>query len=368
MSIQSDYFPLEKGAALEINLQNIQKNYFLMKHFSEPAVVSVVLKANAYGLGLYPIAEALVQVGVNDYFVSTLEEGMTVRRAVPKAHIYILNGVFKGTENVFEEHHLIPVLLSLEQIQLWRNYAASLQKKLPAILQVNIGMGRFGLSFEEAQRLSADDFKGISLRYILGHLSSASLSTHPHNMQELKAFQDFYAVFPNTPATLANSPGILLGSSYHFDMTRIGIALYGGAPLEDQPNPLYPVLSLKARVLQVRSLQKGMTVGYDGTYIMPKDGRIATVNVGFADGFLRALSNKGYGKVGPFKVPIAGRISMDWMSFDVSDVPEEIMHPGALITLLDDELTIDAVASMAQTTSYDLISGLGSRLHRVYVS
>lgn len=364
----SDGFPLEKGAMLLIDLKALQDNYLFMKQSSSKSKAAVVLKANAYGLGLCPIAIALFNVGVEDYFVTTIEEGMMLRKALGTVRIYILNGVFKGTEEVLKEHNLIPVLLSLEQLDLWRVYCQKIQKKGLAILQVNAGMGRFGVSLEEAEALVQDptSLEGIELLYILGHLSSASLSTHPSNDTERKNFEAFLSLFPKVPATFANSPGILLGSQYRYDMTRMGIALYGGAPLEDQPNPLKPVLSLKARILQVRSLKKGMTVGYDGTYTMPEDGNIATVNIGFGDGFPRALSNKGYGLVHGVKVPIAGRISMDWMSFDVTHVQEEVV-PGDLVTLLGGPLTIDSVATLAGTTSYDLISGLGARLHRTYV-
>ena len=365
----SESFPLEKGALLCIDLKALQDNYLFMKNLSSPRIASVVLKANAYGLGLCPIAKALFKVGVKDYFVTTLEEGIALRKTLGEdIHIYILNGVLKGTEDILNVHNLIPVLLSLEQLSLWRAYAQKIQKKCLAILQVNAGMGRFGLSFEEAKTVAEDPngLEGVELLYILGHLSSASLSTHPRNEIERDCFEDFLALFPNVPATFSNSPGILLGKRYHFDMTRMGIALYGGAPLEDQPNSLKPVLSLKARILQVRSLKCGMTVGYDGTYVMPEDGRVATVNIGFGDGFPRALSNKGYGLIQGIKVPIAGRISMDWMSFDVTHIPEKDVAPGDLVTLLGGDLTIDSVAACAGTTSYDLISGLGARLHRTY--
>lgn len=361
-------FPPGKGALLTIDLEGVQQNYLLMQKMSSPSKCAVVLKANAYGLGLRPVARALSEVGVQDYFVTTLEEGLVLREELKSARIYILNGVFKGTEDVLTSHDLYPVLLSLEQLDLWRVHLQKSALKCPAVLQVNAGMGRFGISYEEALALEKDPkaFQGVDLLYILGHLSSASLSSHPSNEKERVQFEEFRRLFPNLSATLANSPGIFLGKPYHYDMTRVGIGLYGGAPLEDQTNPLKPILSLKARVLQVRSLKKGMGVGYDGLYVMPKDGRVATVNIGFGDGFPRSLSNKGYGLIKGHKVPIAGRISMDWMSFDVSDVPEEDVTSGTLITLLDDVLTIDKVATLAGTTSYDLISGLGARLYRTY--
>lgn len=369
MIITPDDFPLEKGAFLRIDLKGIQDNYLFMKRCSFSNVSAVVLKANAYGLGLCPIAEALEGVGVQDYFVTTLEEGIALRKVLGCVRIYILNGVVKGTEDILKFYDLVPVLLSLEQLSLWRVYAQKIQKKCLAILQVNVGMGRFGLSFDEAKMVQDDPraLNGIELLYILGHLSSASLSTHQNNEKEKNCFEEFLRIFPKIPATLANSAGILLGKPYHFDMTRMGIALYGGAPLEDQPNPLKAVVSLKARILQVLSLKKGMTVGYDGTYVMPKDGNVATVNIGFGDGFPRALSNKGHGILHGVKVPIAGRISMDWMSFDVTDVSEEAIRSGDLVTLLGKGLTLDGVAGCAGTTSYDLVSSLGSRLHRTYV-
>ena len=364
----SHLLPPEKGGLLSINLEAIQKNYMLMRQKSHPARAAVVLKANAYGLGLKEISEALFAVGTEDYFVTTIDEGIILRDVLPSAQIYILNGVFKGTEEILQEKNLIPVLLSQEQVSLWKEHALKIGKKCKAILQVDTGMGRFGLSYEEAMALSQDikGLAGIDLVYVLSHLSSATLSSHPNNPKELEKFKQVLKFFPKVPATLANSPGILLGSDYHFNMTRMGIALYGGAPCEDLPNLLAPVLSLKAKVIQVRSLKKDMPVGYDGTYVMPQDGRIATVNIGFADGFLRSLSNRGYGLIEGHKVPIVGIISMDWMSIDVTEVPESLIYPGSFITLLGESLTIDHVAKLGNTTSYDLISGLGSRFHRYY--
>lgn len=362
--------PLDRTVFLHIDLKGIQKNFTFMATQSPSAIPSVVLKSNAYGIGIQPVGKALWDAGARHFFVSTLQEGIQLRNLLPEALVYILNGLQEGTSNVFLTHNLTPVLLDLNQIQKAQEVAKGLSRKWTVLIQVDVGMGRFGLSLAEAQSLSQCPslFSHLEIQYLLGHLSCGSLSSHPANQEELQAFRVFRSLFPGVKGTLANSAGILLGPEFHHDMTRMGIALYGGNPLEDRANPLTQVLEIQARILQVRTLPKGTPIGYDRTHTLHRDSRIATVNLGFGTGFFRNLSNCGIGYVNNISLPILGRISMDWLSVDITDAPEILTRPGSLITFVDTHHTIDELAALAKTTSYDFISQLGDRYHPLYSS
>ncbi len=364
-----DAFLLEEHTAfLHVNLRGIQDNFTFMARQAPAAIPSAVLKSNAYGIGIDPVGKALWEVGAQHFFVSTVQEGVQLRALLSEATIYVLNGLQKGTESFFITHNLIPVLLDLPQIHRAQALATSRDETLPVILQVDVGMGRFGLSLDEARSLQATPelYNHLDVTYILGHLSCSSLSTHPANQEELETFSLFRSLFPRVKGTLANSAAILLGTPYHHDMIRMGIALYGGNPLEDQDNPLTQVLKIQARILQVRTLPEGTPLGYDRTHILKRNSRIATVNLGFGTGFFRNLSNCGLGYIDHYCLPILGRISMDWLSLDVTDVPETLSLPGTLVTFVDEFHTIDKLATLAHTTSYDFISQLGDRFHPLY--
>lgn len=359
----------EKGAQLIVDLKKISENFLYMAAQAPQSIPAVVLKSNAYGIGLVPVAETLISQGAHHIFVSTLEEAITLRTLYPNIALYLLNGPWIYSLDILEENNIIPVLLDREDINRWHDQAKRKGKILPAILQVDVGMGRFGLNLKEAEDLALHlkELPYLRFEFLLGHLSSASNPNCPTNEKERLKFETFQALFPGIKSTLANSAGILLGKSYHYDMVRMAIALYGGFPLEKGTNPLHQTVTLQGRIIQIRSLEKGEKIGYDGLYTMPKKGRIATLNMGFADGLPRSLSNVGFAVIQGFKIPIAGRISMDWVSLDVTHVPEHLLTVGQWATFIGDEIPVDNMASLASTTSYDILSRLSTRIERIYI-
>lgn len=281
----------------------------------------------------------------------------------------MLHGPMPGTEPEFVHHRLVPVLNSTAQIAGWRQLACSLDRIFPAIVQVDSGMSRLGLSPAEVDTACNDPdfFRGIALRYLMSHLACAERQDHPMNMRQLAAFNEARSRLPSCPASFANSSGIFLGRDFHFDLVRPGAALYGIAPVAGLANPMKPVVRLQARIIQTRSVEDGGHVGYGATYRAAGRRCIATVAVGYADGWLRSFSNRGCAWVGGVRAPIAGIVSMDTCTLDVTEVDPRHLHPGACVDLISDEQPADAVAAQAGTISYEILTSLGQRYHRNYV-
>ena len=370
------------GGILWIDVGAVVANWRALAARAQPAECGAVVKADAYGLGVDRVVPAHRAAGCRTFFVASLDEAIDVSRLLAEAvaradsgerggaTIYVLHGLIPGSETDFLEHGLQPILNSLAEIDRWSAHAASLDRPLAAALHIDTGMARLGLPPQELAQLAADPSRLRALRVtlILSHLACPDTPAHPLNARQLALFQRAVASLPLAPASLANSGGIFLGPPFHGQMVRPGIALYGGAPCADHvaANPMQAVVRLDGRILQVREIDAGTTVGYGAAHKSAHRARIATVAVGYADGFLRSLSNRGTGYVGEQAVPLVGRVSMDLVTFDVTDVPEPLVRPGGFIELIGPHHSIDAVAGEAGTIAYEILTALGRRYHRVY--
>ena len=358
------------GAVLAIDLQAIRSNYRLLRSKLAGAACGAAVKADAYGLGAIPVAQALADEGCRHFFVAHLDEGIALRPHLP-AHvdIFVLHGPLAGTEREFVEHRLIPVLNSADQVAGWRRLAQALDRVLPAVVQIDSGMSRLGLSPVEVDAWLHDpDFlRGIEMRFLMSHLACAEQQDHPMNAAQLAAFNAAREKLPRCPASFANSSGIFLGSAYHFDLVRPGAALYGIAPVHGAPNPMQPVARLQAKVIQTREIERGDCVGYGAGYRAPSRRRIATISVGYADGWMRSLSSRGFALIDGLRVPLVGKVSMDTCALDVTDIPADRVLPGARVDLLCTAQPVDDVAMQAGTIGYEILTSLGSRYHREYI-
>lgn len=357
------------GAILTIDLQALRHNYRLLRAQSVTAECGAVVKADAYGLGVAKVAPALWEEGCRHFFVAHLQEGIALRHLLSEATIYVMHGIPFGHEQDCLEHRCVPVLNSLAQIAAWRTVAAKNQTTLDAIVQLDTGMSRMGLSTSEVQALidQPDLLEGIRVLYWMSHLACAETQSHPLNQRQLQQFQALRSRLPASKATLANSSGIYLGTDYHHDLLRPGAALYGVAPVAGQPNPMQPVVRLQGRIIQTRTITANTSVGYGATYLSPTERRIATVAVGYADGWLRSLSNRGAAVIDGKLVPMVGKVSMDTITLDVSDIAPEFTADGALVDLISAQNTVDAVAERAGTIGYEILTSLGARYARRYV-
>jgi len=358
------------GAVLTIDLGAVRSNYRLLCSRAQGAACGAAVKADAYGLGAIPVAQALAEEGCPHFFVAHLDEGIALRPHLPPAaDIFVLHGPLSGTEYEFVEHRLIPVLNSSEQVAGWRRTAHTLNRTLPAVVQIDTGMSRLGLSPSEVEQWVAEpDFlRGVELRYLMSHLACAERQDHPKNAAQLAAFNAARSMLPRCPGSFANSSGIFLGAAYHFDLVRPGAALYGIAPVDGAPNPMQPVVTLRAPIIQTRTIQSGDTVGYGASYRATGERRLATIAVGYADGWLRSLSHRGFAMIGGVAAPLVGTVSMDTCVLDVSHVSPACTQDGAFVDLISHAQPVDAVAALAGTIGYEILTSLGHRYHREYV-
>jgi alanine racemase len=372
-TIAPQTIPPEARAVLHIDLIALRANWARLNRESGNAETAGVLKADAYGLGLEPIARALTAEGCRTFFVATLEEGRRARAIQPGAVIYILDGLLPGAEAHYAGFDLRPVLSSEPEVRDWATYCGGLKRHLPAALQLDTGMNRLGLQPPDVARIAAEPnlLKSFHLALVMSHLACADEPTNPMNQRQRLLFDELRRQLPDAPASLANSGGTFLGAQFHYDLVRPGIAMYGGRAFEGGENPMQTVVRLDARILQVREIGVGDVVGYGGTFQATRPGRIATIACGYADGFLRALSSDGnkpgaVGYIGAHPVPLVGRVSMDLITLDVTDVPEGLARRGAWVEVMGGRVTVDDLTDRAGTIGYELLSRLSRRVHRVY--
>lgn len=353
------------AATLTIDLEAIAANWRDLRDRHRSGPVAAVVKADAYGLGAAEVVSRLLAEGCRHVFVAHLSEALALRPHVPRdVLLAVLDSLTPGSEEVFLAAGIAPVLSDLGQVDRWAAAAGRAGRPLPALLHIDTGMNRLGLPAVEVAALADDPGRlaGIDLRYVMTHFVSSELPDDPLNAAQARRFAEACARLPPAPRSLANSAGIFLGATGASDLARPGAALYGINPTPGRQNPQRCVVSLDAPILQVREVAPGESVGYNATWRASRLSRIATVAAGYADGYLRALSGRGVAMLRGRPVPMAGRVSMDLMTFDVTDVPEA--RVGATLRLIGPELPPDAVAEAAGTNAYEILTSLGRRYAR----
>jgi alanine racemase len=359
------------AGSLTVDLDAVVANWRLLAGRAPGAVCAAVVKADAYGLGALPVASSLAQAGCRHFFVAHLEEGVALRSVLDaQATIYVLHGVADAATGECAQLGIIPVLNSLAQIDAWARQAKALNLALPAMLQVDSGMSRLGLAPAEVAQLAASPARmaGIDLRCVMSHLACAEVGDHPANRLQLAAFGAARRHWPNARASFANSSGIFLGPDFHFDLLRPGAALYGVAPVEGKPNPMRPVVSLRGRVLQTRTVPAGTPVGYGWRWSAALEPtRLATIAVGYADGWLRSLTGRGHVYWHGHALPLVGTVSMDTVVIDASSLPDDALVDDPWVELLGREQGVDDAARAAGTIAYEILTSLGARYRRRYV-
>ncbi len=372
MSDYEDRFPPRPlaGATLTIDLGALAENYRKLDNWFTGRHVGAAVKANAYGIGIEYAAPALYEAGCRSYFVATLDEGLQLREILPPAsEIYVLCGQMAGQADIFADGDLRPVLNDLGQIADWAAHGRNRSKPGKAALHFDTGMARLGLPEYEVRRLLEDPslLNGIEPTLVMSHLACGDEPDNPINAEQLDKFTSLKARFPDIEGSFANGAGIILGPEYHFDVARAGLALYGGNPVNDRPNPMTEVVHLKAKIVQVREIDSPQAVGYGATHRASGPTRIATVPVGYADGYPRSLGNRGFAVVDGTRVPVVGRVSMDLITLDVTAVAAEKAAPGCEVELLGGAVPSAELAVAADTVDYDLFTRLGRRYNRIYV-
>jgi alanine racemase len=365
---------LEAGGVLTIDLSALVANYQLLRQRVLPAECAAVVKADAYGCGLEQVGEALVRADCKTFFVAQLSEARRLRAVAPEAAIYVLNGFSAPAGQAFAEIHARPVINSLLELAEWEHFVATSGWSGSAALHIDTGMNRLGLTVDEAAAVAARVQAGShNIALLMSHLACAEQPSHPMNDRQIRQFREVRSLFRGVSSSLANSPCIFLDPSTYCDLVRPGIALYGGNPTPGKPNPMQPVVSLAARILQLRNVARGETVGYDAIWTAKRDSRIAVIGAGYADGIPRAadrISDKHprYALVSGKRCRIVGRVSMDLITIDVTDLPVSAAQREQMVSLIGESQTLDEAAEAAGTISYELLTSLGRRYHRVWKS
>lgn len=362
------------GAELTVDLGAVAENYRRLRARAPGAECAAVVKADAYGLGVDRVAPILAEAGCRTFFVSSIDEGIDLRAilgAAPGPDIYILTGLPDGAEADCAQHGLKPVLVALDQIDAWARYCRGNpgNPSPGAAIKLDSGMTRLGLPDAELDILANDptQLDGMTVDFLISHLACAEEAANPLNEEQRLVFDAARKRLPPMKASLANSSGIFLGPAYHYDLVRPGAALYGVNPTPDAPNPMLPVVTLNGKILQLRDVDRGRPVGYGAAHRMKSPGWLATVAVGYADGYLRSLGGGGAGYVDDIRVPVVGRVSMDMIVFDVTAVPSDRLRVGDTIELLGERHGVDVMAAEAGTIGYEILTGLGRRYRRVYL-
>lgn len=351
-------------ALLHVDIEAVVHNWRTLKAQAANANCAAVVKANAYGLGVASIAPALAQAGCRRFFVATLEEGIELRALLPKTEIFVFHGAGEGEENEFIAARLSPVLNSLAQLERW-------QKAVPAAtvnaaLHVDTGMCRLGVSEAEALALAQTPkrLQQLRIEFVMSHLTCGGTPAHPKNAEQLQRFNHVRSSLPQIKASLANSSGIFLGHDFHFDFTRPGCSLYGISPNLSLPNPMRQVVTLTAPIIQIRTLERAETVGYEATHTASAGTHLATIGIGYADGVLRALSGKLFVWIEGVRVPVVGRVSMDMIIADISALTPQQRGQAQQAELIGTRQTVDDIATAAGTIGYEVFTRLGPRIHR----
>ncbi|KIZ43966.1 MULTISPECIES: alanine racemase [Rhodopseudomonas] len=357
---------------LTIDLDAIAANWRKLEKTAVPAECAAVVKANAYGCGIGPVTRALANASCKTFFVATLDEARAVRAISSSAAVYVLSGFMQNSGDAFAQINCQPVIGDLYELAEWDVFCRRTGWNGGAAIHIDTGMSRLGLTITEAQgivpRINAGDH-GITL--VLSHLACADTVNHPLNAKQVASFREIASLFSGVPASLAASSGIFLGSHFHFDVVRPGVALYGVNPTPEADNPMLPVVDLKAKILQVRNVEKGDSVGYGATWTARRPTRLAVIATGYADGYFRACGSSDGTRgadvvIAGKRCPVAGRISMDLLAVDITDLPANAARRGHLATLIGDGITVDELAHHFGTIGYEVLTSLGRRYARVY--
>ena len=357
------------GASLHVDLAALQRNYRRLADAASPGLAGAAVKADAYGLGLTPVCRALWEAGCRSFFVAFPHEGEDLRTILPDAEIFVLNGLMAGEAPYYAAHRLIPALAQPAELAEWADFCRARGEKLAAAIHFDTGIHRLGFSESQLRAIAPADLASFTLALVMSHLAHADMPGSEMNTRQIAEFERLAGLLPKARRSLANSPGTLGPKAAVMDLARPGIALYGGNPFGAGPNPFEVVACLSAPVLQLCEVAAGEGIGYSSSFITRRASRIAIIGVGYGDGYPRALSSGPEG--GPARVfiegrhaPLVGRISMDMLAVDVTDVPG--VERGSRAELLGDHVSLEELARLSGTISYEILTRLGSRHARIY--
>ena len=349
------------SAILEINLKNLISNYKYLSYLNKDKYTGATIKANAYGLGDKKIIRILYQNGCRHFFVATINEATELRKTFKLGNIYTLNGVKKiDLIKIQKIKNIIPIINSINNMK----EIISLKKKIKIGIHIDTGINRLGIPIIDIKKLKIN--KNIKICLVMSHLASADEKYNPYNKKQLIIFNKITnEYFKYNLKSIKNSAGIILDKSFQYDISRPGIALYGGHNNTILKNNIKPVIKLKAEILQIKKISKNQYVGYNQTFLSKKNITIAILAIGYADGILRELSNKGCVYYKKYKFNIIGRISMDTITIDITH-KVNLLKVGMFVDLINYKNDIEKLAKSCGTISNEILTSISNRVTRVY--
>lgn len=366
--------PYDAAGVVVVDLRALAHNWQSLREKVAPAECAAVVKADCYRLGARAGVPALFAAGAKTLFVATVQEARQVRGLAPEATIYVLDGLLPGTVEDLLEVGALPVLSSLPEITEWGQAAPSRKEPVACAIHVDSGLNRLGLSAREIQELAHNMhlLDRLDVKLVMSHLACADEPENPKNAQQLEVFQSLQPLLPSVPLSLAASDGLMLGPDFHFDLVRPGYALYGGQTHPNRNCPVKPVVEVYSRVLQIRDLAPGQSVGYSATFVADRVTRLAVVAAGYADGAPRHMSagsgeKHGWVAFGGRLAPIVGRVSMDLITVDITDLEDVEINRGDWVEFVGPTISLEDAGASAGTIGYEILTRLSPRFARVYV-
>ena len=367
----SKLYPKDDNAILEIDLKALSLNFKeLKKKLNKNIECAATVKANAYGIGDKAVVKSLTKNGCKSFFVAHLSEAIRLREYSKTIKVYCYHGINIKNYNEFLKFNVVPIANNLQQILMINSLNKKNSFNKPIAIHFDTGMSRLGLDANETAWLinNKNKISSIKIELIMSHLACADQPKNSMNEKQLKKFITIKKEFKKSKASLANSAGILLNKKYHFDLVRPGIALYGGNPFLNKKVKLNNVVSLKAKIIQIRKIQKGDTVGYGATFKAKKDMLIGTIAIGYADGISRKFSNNMNVFFGNKPLKVLGRISMDLITIDMSPISEiKFTKKTVYVDLVNKSNNINDISKNINTISYEILTSLGSRYKIKYI-
>ena len=354
------------SAILEINKKNLEHNYKYLDSISKSSLTGATIKANAYGLGDIEVFNILYKIGCRHFFVATVQEAISIRKKYKSGFVYILNGFNKkNIKRIIQEKNIIPIINSIESLDEIRKTQKKIKKKIKIGIHVDTGINRLGINIDELKENKID--KKFKIMIVLSHLASADEPKNYYNKIQNNNFKKALINFKNIKLkSLANSMGIILGKTYQYDLTRPGIALYGGHYSSKLNNKIKPVIKLKAEILQIKKIKKNAYIGYNQTLRTKKTITVAILAIGYADGISRTLSNNGYVFYNDKKFEILGRVSMDSITVDISK-HSNLLKTGMFIEIINYKYDIEKFAKKYDTISNEILTSISTRVKRIYI-
>ncbi len=371
---QPPTIPAGATGVILVDLAQLRANWQALARHVAPAECAAVVKADAYGVGAERVIPALYSAGCRTFFVATLDEAAQARTLASGATVFALDGLLPDTAREMVRLDVAPVLTDLEDVRTWASLANNGMRAPPAALHVDTGLHRLGMSAKEVRELGrhVDLLSRLDIALVMSHLACADEAQHPMNREQLEVFHRLRASLPPARASLAASDGLMLGEEFHLDLVRPGYALYGGQAAPERTTPVSAIVRVQARILQVHDVAVGGRIGYSASYRARTPRRIATIAAGYADGVFRHASATNETPGGAVSIrgkraPIVGRVSMDLITVDVTEIDDPAPKRGDWLDLIGPDLPIEAVGRAAGTIGYEVLTRLGPRFHRVYL-